>query len=73
MIKNDDEIIKELFDEYLLIHREENYALEIWQYDRTTTQLFVTSVGDFTDEIRKDLQNYLRQGVKKVLVNEVIV
>jgi len=69
---SDGEILKHLFEEFCANNVGKNYDLEMWQYDGSTNQFFVKSVGDFAREDMLELQAFLRNGVKKVLVNEVL-
>jgi hypothetical protein len=63
------EILNDAVNEYMILDLDRNFEVEIREYDGVTNQLFLWVVGDMTEQDRRDLQEYLRSDVPKLLIS----
>jgi len=63
------EILNDAVNEYMILDLDRNFEVEIREYDGVTNQLFLWVVGDMTEQDRRDLQDYLRSDVPKLLIS----
>lgn len=70
---SDEDIVRNCLIEFLNEKDYDDCIIEYDSYDRSTNQLFVTEVGEWTDERRRELEAYIKQGFgKRIYVSTMI-